>query len=177
MGDRIEVTGFDVEPMLVTRINLLTTETLRLDGRHYIIPNALLQASPIVQHQRSGEVALDLTFDISAQTAPAAFQELRERIGEYLRTCAAHPWNVKDNFIIYVESIENSNRMRFHVWVGLRGVKWQHIMRWLVPQTDLFLKVQAILNEMGIAYELPVQPVGLRDRTTKRRRRHSTDNS
>ena len=161
VGDRITFANGSYPTLIVDAIELFHTTAHAPDGRLFLLSNAqMFSQSGIISYKRSKDFAINASIQIPASTPPAAIAEIERRVLSFFQEKESSiPWNWSDNFMVYVDKVENSNKMHLHVLIGLIGVSWQYPVRFLVPQTKLYLKIQEILGEMGVVYEQVELPV------------------
>jgi len=84
IGDRIDLTGYPPF-LLVSKINLFTTELFAMDGRQYIIPNQHLYSNSIVQLRRSQDHAVQINLEIQFATPLEKIDQLKDTLIEWMK--------------------------------------------------------------------------------------------
>lgn len=164
IGDRITVDG-GATTLIVSAIYLLTTHAHTPDGRLVIIPNgSVLFNSTIINYRRSKDYAINAVINIRAGISAEVYAELERRVVAFFNeTSSVHPWDVDNNFMMWLGGVNTDSRLSLNIWIGLKGVPaWSQPGIRLTAQTVLYLRLQAILTDMAIPFTLPVQPVLLK---------------
>eukprot|EP00898_Chlorokybus_atmophyticus_P004124 jgi/Chlat1/4712/Chrsp30S04761 len=154
VGDRLRVNGIDV---VVDEMGLMHTSLEAGDGERVFYPNALLWSQPISNYNRSPHQWDEILLQVDASITDAQLDVFRTRIKEYL---LKNPTWWYPNFKVMAKDIENSKRLTL-------GIYQQHKMNFqqmgdrFERRAAALMTYKKFLQELGITYTLPVQPVQL----------------
>ena len=152
-GDRIHLpraTGFP--DLVVDKIELMQTECHSLDGKIYILPNTFLANEVIISHYRSTTYAMTIKHDVMADLSLDLVDEIEDRILEFCKTNRDAPWDWS-NCLVWIDTVEDSNKAELKVWLGLQGVSWKEPGRYLQAKSYLNIAVQRIIVDLGLCYQ------------------------
>ncbi|MCO5602261.1 hypothetical protein L7F22_056390 [Adiantum nelumboides] len=157
VGDRCLVDGNQV---VVEEMNILSTVFMRNDGEKLWYPNSLLATKFIFNYHCTPDMGDSFLFSIDSCTPADKLSALKDRIAKYIAAKSNH-WS-KD-FNLLVKEIENNNKMKVELLLN-------HTINYNAPgnerqirRSELILEVQKMLQELDVAYHLPVQEVRLKD--------------
>lgn len=156
IGDRVFIKlDKEVENLVVSELNLVSTTFYRWDGTFIHIPNFVLLRKPILNIRRSNMLLEQHKIQVSCLTEKEKVERLAQKLKNYLRSNS----EVFTEYLrIFYDSIENSNKLHLCIWVQFRG-NWQNYELYLEKRGDFIAALNEYLRELGIDYALPVQKV------------------
>ncbi|PRP89063.1 hypothetical protein PROFUN_02341 [Planoprotostelium fungivorum] len=149
VGDRVTIK--DHPTMKVFRMSLFTTVFYGMDGRQFIIPNSFLFTNVITQYKRSRDIAASFKLQVSHDTINGEkFKQFTKRVKEWMNQDQAN-WNLS-KFQCFISDYEETHKFIIEVWAELKGVTWNDMPKFRAPRTRLFLAIQDICHQLGIAF-------------------------
>ena len=160
VGDRIMASGLygGDEMLLVRKINVLTTELLRVTQKLVIVPNAALAGMHIENLRRSPDAVVRLEVLVARSTTAAQLEAVRCAVNVH---CAGEPLSWKpDGAALRVGGVQ-AQAMQLLVFVGSR-LRWADIPRTSPAVFRLWVAVLAALESEGVVYQAADVNVALR---------------
>lgn len=160
VGDRITASGLfgGDEMLLVKRINILTTELLRVTQKLVVVPNAALAAMHIENLRRSPDAVVRLELLVARHTTAAQLEAVRRAVNVF---CASEPLAWKsDGVALRVGSVQQQ-ALQLLLFAGSH-LRWHDIPRTSPAIFRLWLAVLAALDAEGVVYSAPDVSVAMR---------------
>jgi small-conductance mechanosensitive channel len=161
IGDRVVLEGVpDRMAIIVSKINLLTTEAFSTDGQKWIIPNHRAVDMLITQQQKSRNYAVTFNFHVPFRSfTQDVYKRFRDKLQAFFENDSA-PWNCNPaNWTLLITNVENMNKVILNVWVQLLGINWSSPKKYSVPRMNLYFAIREICEVLGLEYEMPPQPL------------------
>ena len=158
VGDRVTASGIldGAEPLIVRKIDVLTTTFLRVNNKELIAPNHQLLQQNIENFKRSPTAAMKIEVSVSMNTTAAQLEGLRSRINTYLESQPLH-W--KPTCMIRAGRIE-AQSIVLSVWAQSHYT-WQDAPRLFRANWFLHIFLLEVLRQLGIGFRAADQRVSL----------------
>jgi len=156
VGDRVTVSGYagGEEPVIVKRIDVLTTTFLRMVNKELIVPNHMLLGQNIENFKRSPPACIRVELHVSYATTAGQLEALRLRINAYLTTL---PLLWKPTAAIRMTAVREQ-RLVLTVWVQ-SFVTWQELTRLSKASFDMHMHLVSCMRDLGIVFRAPDQNI------------------
>jgi len=147
VGDRITLASYP--DLIVSKINLLTTEAYTRDGQCWIIPNTIMGANSITQFKRSKDYVVKSKIALDINTTKEQIEGLKTAVKAWLAADKSTPWKHRQMFM-WVSDLEVGSKIFVEISVELENVNWQMPELYLIPRSNFLLALQNICAQLGI---------------------------
>lgn len=152
VGDLVMI---DDQVLTVREFGLFSTVFRRVDGQEIIAPNALLASSKLVHNLRRSSSMWETTeIMVSYDTPLDVIDTIRARVDQYVQQ-NSREWSGSN---LNIDKMEYQNVI--HIIIGMEHrSNWQDWGGRWSRRTAFMKNLKAILEDLDVAYSLPVQPV------------------
>ncbi|KAJ3253803.1 hypothetical protein HK103_005290 [Boothiomyces macroporosus] len=156
VGDRVFIDGNNY---VVEEFNILTT-TFTIDGQKIYIPNAVLNGKTIINVRRSTDMSDYITIKVDFNTPESKLKELQAKMIEFT---TAQSRNFRPTCSMDFMDMSSSGMITLRFSVDFKG-NWQDGARRWGRRTAFLFELKRQLENHGICFEMPVQPVRMIER-------------
>lgn len=164
---RLELIGFclqvfiDNDALVVKEFGLMSTIFERVDGQYIVAPNAMLSTQKhILNVQRSGSMWETTSIHVGIDTPLEILNDLRARMRAYVAD-NSREWG--GGLDLNINTIKEMNAIECVIALQHRS-NWQNWGGRWNRRTQLMKHLKTVLDELGVNYKLPPQPVHLQVR-------------
>lgn len=156
VGDRIFIELDEkVENLVVHELNVFSTVFTKFDGSLSIVSNGILKTKEITNVRRSGFMAETYKISVNADVKTEKLALIRAKIGDYVNE---KPDDFTGAIMLNIETVEDANKMSIKIYVQYKR-NWHDYNTYLKLKHELLQFIVLKLNENGIEYKMPVQPI------------------
>lgn len=160
VGDRVEIMMNGViENLVVSELNVFSTQFFRWDGTSFFVPNTLLSQTSICNIRRSGPKLENNIIQISADTNPQKLVELKKRLQRFVKK---FPTYYTDYILVNYEKIDDSTKLHIKVLMQYK-TNIQNYEHYLTLKSNFICYLNKEIINLGIKYDLPVQKISLEE--------------
>jgi small-conductance mechanosensitive channel len=158
VGDRITASGVlnGAEPLVVKRVDVLTTTFVRIINKEITVPNHQLMQMAIENFKRSPPAIQRIDLAISYHTTALQLEGLRRRINGYLET---QPLAWRPTCLFRTAGIDDQ-KLLLVLWMQSH-YSWQDVSRLFKAVFALYLHVLAAMRDMNIQFRMAEQTLHL----------------
>lgn len=165
IGDRIRLVLNGIEEnLIVSELNVFSTQFYRWDGTVVFIPNHILHNSPITNIRRSGSTMENHSIQISSDTHPEKLYTLKQMLIEFVKE-NSHVYT--DYILVNYEKIEDSNKLFIKVLVQYK-TNCQNYESYLKKRSYFIIELNRCLQALGITYKLPIRNINIQPISNKK---------
>lgn len=156
IGDRIFINiDNNVENLIVTEINVLSTKFIKFDGLYVIIPNNVLNTKSITNVRRSALLSESFYIDVKYDTPTTSLEKLKYNISFFLRS---NPNLFTEFFYFNYHHLEDCNKLTLRIFIQYVE-NWQQYEKYLERRGFFLSFLNRCLIELNIRYRPLVQPL------------------
>ncbi|KAL6122435.1 hypothetical protein NUSPORA_00517 [Nucleospora cyclopteri] len=156
VGDRVMITlNGREENLVVSELNVFSTQFFRWDGTSFFVPNNLLANTAIINVRRSGATMEYHHIQISSSTDHKKVTELKHKLQMFVRN---HSNYFTDYVLVNYDRVENSHKLYLKVLMQYK-TNLQNHEHYLNLKSIFISYLNKQVNLLGISYELPLQRV------------------
>ncbi|KAJ3310619.1 hypothetical protein HDV04_004862 [Boothiomyces sp. JEL0838] len=156
VGDRVFIDGNNY---VVEEFNILTT-TFTIDGQKIYIPNAVLNGKTIINVRRSTDMSDYITIKVDFNTPESKLKELQAKMIQFT---TAQSRNFRPTCSMDLMDMSSTGMITLRFSVDFKG-NWQDGARRWGRRTAFLFELKRQLENHGIRFEMPVQPVRIIER-------------
>ncbi|KAJ1898109.1 hypothetical protein LPJ66_002955 [Kickxella alabastrina] len=143
------------ENLTVSKIRLLSTVFFKTDGTYTVYPNNILATMKIQNLRRSNPQSESILIGVDFNTPSEKLYDLRDRMNNYVEE---NPRDLVGPIGFNIDLLENSNRILISLGISHRS-NWQDGGKRALVKTQFSFALRHHINELGLKYALPLQPV------------------
>ena len=148
-----------IENLVVSELNVFSTQFFRWDGTSFFVPNTLLSQTSICNIRRSGPKLENNIIQISADTNPQKLVELKKRLQRFVKK---FPTYYTDYILVNYEKIDDSTKLHIKVLMQYK-TNIQNYEHYLTLKSNFICYLNKEIINLGIKYDLPVQKISLEE--------------
>ncbi|ELA47880.1 hypothetical protein VCUG_00600 [Vavraia culicis subsp. floridensis] len=158
IGDRVFIfIDNELENLVVTELNVLSTTFCRFDGIYVVIPNIVLANKAITNVRRSSIMSEAHVIQVSSDTPIHKIELLKYNIKAFLHLNRNY---YTEFFMLNYDHIEDSNKLFIRIYMQYDD-NWQDYEAFLEKKTFFLCFLNKTVNDLGITYVPLTQRVNL----------------
>ncbi|KAF2077874.1 hypothetical protein CYY_000836 [Polysphondylium violaceum] len=143
-GDKV-VLG-NLEPLIVDKIGILFTSFISWDGKAVYMPNPVITAARIENHQRSEEVSVSIDVTVNFNTPIEKLYGLEAKFDKWVK---AQPEKWRPDVWMSFASVLGTNQITLK-YGGSIIASWQDSKRWRPCKNEFYIKMKDWISEANL---------------------------
>lgn len=154
VGDRIALDTPDGDPLLVEKIDILTTTFVGLDNRKVIYPTITLVYKPIYNLRKSTNAIVEVHFEISYETTEEQLSKLRASIATLLDSSNI----LTSRLEFYLSEVDRLTSIFLNIWIQTK-IPWQQGFAIRDVRSEFMQFIMDQCTKLGITYRQVTLPI------------------